>query len=202
METLEQVCIITPHVLVSEQIGQLIHQEFPQLTIAAHTHWVKNCIDYNNANLRLLIIDTAQVFYVPRVMSSVRRKMSRVAVVGLQMGETGHHKNVQYDEVISSTMSTSSVLEVLKNLLAGSEAHMSMPQISQRELEVLQRLVRGKSAREIAEDLCISSHTVTSHRKNLSAKLGIKSISGMAIYAVSLGLLDAQDIDQADEDQA
>ncbi len=200
MEALERVCIISPHTLVVNELKHIILAEFPGLQIATHTHWVKGCIDYSNKHLRLLIIDTAQAFFVPRVMSSVRRKMPRVTVVGLQVSETGRHKNAQFDDIISSTMSTESVLEIVRSLLAVSEEHLSMPQITHREMEVLQLLATGKSAREIANVLSISQHTVTSHRKNLSAKLGIKSISGMAIYAVSLGLVEGLDLEDTDED--
>ena len=41
--------------------------------------------------------------------------------------------------------------------------------------------------KEIAEKLHISLTTVISHRKNITEKLGIKSVSGLAIYAFMLG---------------
>lgn len=56
--------------------------------------------------------------------------------------------------------------------------------LSDREIEVLKLLASGLSTKEIAEELHISSNTVITHRKNLSAKTGIKSVSGLAIYAV------------------
>lgn len=56
--------------------------------------------------------------------------------------------------------------------------------LSERELEVLKLLVTGNSNKEIADQLFISAHTVISHRKNISLKTGIKSLSGLTIYAV------------------
>jgi Response regulator containing a CheY-like receiver domain and an HTH DNA-binding domain len=65
--------------------------------------------------------------------------------------------------------------------------------ISQRELDVIRLVALGKSNKEIAEDLFISIHTVISHRKNITNKLGIKSVSGLTIYAVINKLIGADD---------
>lgn len=56
--------------------------------------------------------------------------------------------------------------------------------LSEREIDVLKLLVTGNSNKEIADKLNISAHTVISHRKNISSKTGIKSLSGLTIYAV------------------
>ncbi len=56
--------------------------------------------------------------------------------------------------------------------------------LSDREKEVLKELVNGKSNKEIADCLCISTHTVISHRKNISRKLNIHSLSGLTVYAI------------------
>ena len=58
------------------------------------------------------------------------------------------------------------------------------PFLSEREIDVLKLLVTGNSNKEIADKLFISAHTVISHRKNISTKTGIKSLSGLTIYAV------------------
>jgi DNA-binding NarL/FixJ family response regulator len=56
--------------------------------------------------------------------------------------------------------------------------------ISEREIDVLKLLASGMSNKEIAEKLNISINTVITHRKNISQKTGIKSVSGLTIYAV------------------
>jgi DNA-binding CsgD family transcriptional regulator len=57
--------------------------------------------------------------------------------------------------------------------------------LSEREIEVLSKLVKGMSNKEIADKLNISIHTVISHRKNITEKTGIKSLSGLTIYAIT-----------------
>lgn len=56
--------------------------------------------------------------------------------------------------------------------------------LSEREIEVLKLLAIGLPSKEIADKLSISTHTVITHRKNITQKTSIKSISGLTIYAV------------------
>lgn len=56
--------------------------------------------------------------------------------------------------------------------------------LSDRERDVLIQIVNGLSNKEIAEVLCISVHTVITHRKNITNKLNIHSTAGLTIYAI------------------
>ena len=67
-------------------------------------------------------------------------------------------------------------------------------ELSPREIEVLILLTKGFINKEIAEKLNIGQTTVITHRKNITAKLGIKSIAGLAIYAVMHGYIEADRI--------
>lgn len=56
--------------------------------------------------------------------------------------------------------------------------------LSDRERDVLVQVVKGLSNKEIADVLCISTHTVITHRKNIARKLNIHSTAGLTIYAI------------------
>jgi len=64
------------------------------------------------------------------------------------------------------------------------------PELSSRELEVLNLLARGQSNAEIAATLIISLDTVKSHVKNLLLKLNAKGRTHAAVQAIELGLVD------------
>ena len=66
--------------------------------------------------------------------------------------------------------------------------------LSAREIEVLVLITKGLINKEIAERLNISLTTVISHRKNITEKLGIKSVPGLTIYAVMNGYVEADSI--------
>nr|MBD3621691.1 LuxR family transcriptional regulator [Sunxiuqinia sp.] len=67
-------------------------------------------------------------------------------------------------------------------------------ELTSREKDVIKLIALGLANKEIADKLFISIHTVISHRKNITEKLGIKSISGLTVYAIMNNLLDIQDI--------
>jgi DNA-binding NarL/FixJ family response regulator len=86
--------------------------------------------------------------------------------------------------------------EVTKRIMEGlqkkSSAQKSVGNVSltDRELEVIKLIVKELTTHEIADELCISHHTVESHRKNLISKLQVRGISGLVKYAVESGLAD------------
>lgn len=63
-------------------------------------------------------------------------------------------------------------------------------ELSDRETDVLVLIAKGLSSKEIADALHISIHTVNSHRKNITAKTGIKSVAGLAVYAMLHNLME------------
>lgn len=62
--------------------------------------------------------------------------------------------------------------------------------ISDREKDVIICLVQGMANKEIADHLCISIHTVITHRRNIVRKLQIHSLAGLTIYAIVNNLID------------
>lgn len=66
--------------------------------------------------------------------------------------------------------------------------------LSAREIEVLVLITKGLINKEIADKLNIGLTTVITHRKNITEKLGIKSVSGLTIYAVMNGYVEADRI--------
>lgn len=86
----------------------------------------------------------------------------------------------------------------LEKYIAG-DAKVALPENSEkdltaREIEVLILVSKGYINKEIAEKLNISLTTVITHRKNITEKLGIKSVSGLTMYAVMNGYVEADSI--------
>ncbi|MGB7282313.1 MAG: response regulator transcription factor [Candidatus Acidiferrum sp.] len=62
--------------------------------------------------------------------------------------------------------------------------------LTPRELEVLQRIVAGKSNKEIAAELSLSANTVSVHRANIMDALGIHKTAELVVYAIRNGLVN------------
>lgn len=62
--------------------------------------------------------------------------------------------------------------------------------LTQRELEVLQLIVDGKSNKEIATALDLSANTIAVHRANIMNSLGIHKTAELVVYAIRAGLVN------------
>ncbi len=67
-------------------------------------------------------------------------------------------------------------------------ARSPLEHLSNREREVLQLVVEGKSSAEIAEILCLSRKTVETYRSRMMRKLGIRDLPSLVKFAIQHGL--------------
>lgn len=68
------------------------------------------------------------------------------------------------------------------------------PRLTPREREVLKGVVEGLINKEIAARMGVSLATVITHRKNLTEKLGTRSVSALTIFAVTHGIVRSEEI--------
>ena len=91
---------------------------------------------------------------------------------------------------ITTIDSAESIVSALGKILKSSQQPTQKSNaLSSREIEVLKLVAAGKLNKEIASELNISINTVLTHRKNMTAKLGIKSTSGLSFYAIMNGFI-------------
>jgi DNA-binding CsgD family transcriptional regulator len=99
---------------------------------------------------------------------------------------------------IHTGSSQEAIFEQLQLFFAGEGANNAVgegnKELSARETDVLQLIVKGITNREIADRLNISLNTVLTHRKNITSKLGIKTVSGLTFYALMNGLVSSDSI--------
>lgn len=61
--------------------------------------------------------------------------------------------------------------------------------LTRREMDIISLCASGKSAKQIAEELNISPHTVENHKDSIFNKIGVKSTSELILYAFRVGLV-------------
>jgi NarL family two-component system response regulator LiaR len=72
--------------------------------------------------------------------------------------------------------------------IAGGAERQPEQDLTEREMEVLRCIARGRSNKEIGADLCISEKTVKTHVGHILDKLGLADRTQVALYAVKRGL--------------
>ncbi|MDO4789397.1 MAG: LuxR C-terminal-related transcriptional regulator [Porphyromonas sp.] len=88
------------------------------------------------------------------------------------------------------------IREILAQTLKKKAYSPSMAKdLSLREIEVLKEVSLGRTNKEIADLLDISMNTVMTHRKNITTKLGIKTVSGLTFYALMNGILSSEEVE-------
>jgi DNA-binding CsgD family transcriptional regulator len=96
------------------------------------------------------------------------------------------------------TLPQSEIVGQLEKIFFSKNNHLVteiQDDLSAREKEVLKLVALGKLNKNIADQLCISLHTVISHRKNIIRKLGIKTVSGLTVYALLNGFISGREIE-------
>ena len=83
------------------------------------------------------------------------------------------------------------------NLLEKHSEGDDSEQLSSREKDIVSCIVRGMTNKAIAETLCISVHTVITHRKNIAKKLQIHTPAGLTNYAIVNKIVDIKEIKES-----
>ena len=85
-------------------------------------------------------------------------------------------------------------IPAVERLAADSLRGERQEPLSAREREIIVCVVKGMTNKQIADALCISAHTVITHRRNIAAKLQIHSAAGLTIYAIVNKLVELSEI--------
>lgn len=77
---------------------------------------------------------------------------------------------------------------------AAEDSTEASQELTAREREIVRCIARGLSTKEIANELFLSTHTVTTHRRNICAKLDIHSAPALTVYAIIHKVVDISEI--------
>ena len=104
----------------------------------------------------------------------------------------------EYDGVIRLTDSPAQISEaidiLLQNEQAAASANLEAQMLTPREREIIICVVKGMTNKEIAGQLYLSTHTVITHRRNISKQQHIQSPSRLTNYANMNKLVELEDI--------
>lgn len=102
-----------------------------------------------------------------------------------------------FKETIELSDNKQKIVTKLVNIYNNSEDSPNQAdsvELSNREVDVLICVAKGMTNKDISDKLNISVHTVISHRKNIIKKTGIKSVSGLTVYALLNNMVEESEI--------
>lgn len=97
-------------------------------------------------------------------------------------------------DICLSRVELTSILDQILLKAKWKNSENDSQSLSDRESDILRSVALGLTNNEIAEKLFISVHTVMTHRKNITRKLGIKTVSGLTVYAILNKLMKAEEV--------
>lgn len=99
-------------------------------------------------------------------------------------------KDVLHDELLKAIRAVNAGQTYLPAAVAAAlAAQMPRPDLSARETQVLDLIVRGLANKQIAYSLNIAEHTVKNHVKNILSKLGVQDRTQAATAAIKRGII-------------
>src|SRR5947208_13072731 len=99
-------------------------------------------------------------------------------------------KDVLHDELLKAIRAVHAGQTYLPAAVAASlAAQLPRPDLSAREVQVLQLIVRGQANKQIAYSLNIAEHTVKNHVKSILSKLGVQDRTQAATAAIQRGII-------------
>jgi DNA-binding NarL/FixJ family response regulator len=142
---------------------------------------------------------TAELPEVKVIILSMHSDRQMVADA-LQAGASGYLlKDCEFEELVRAietvvthrTYLSPEIADILvENFVRQSPVSESSASsvLTSREREVLQLLAEGKTTKEIATALCLSTKTVETHRRQMMEKLNIYSVANLIKFAIRTGL--------------
>lgn len=158
-------------------------------------------IDYTSASFSLEgLTQIVKKYPSARLLAITDVQTNTVISKALKTGVTSHLlKDCDQDEIVEAIYKTSQGEQFMcgkiinglldEKPLNSVEYSCEGLNISDREMEIIKLIAEGLSNKEVADKLFLSTHTVTTHRKNIMNKLGVNNTAGLVLFAVRENLI-------------
>ncbi len=186
------IVLIEPSHIIAEGIRRILENAIDLSIIHVSDKATGIEVYIHKADVIILNPRVAAEGEMAALLHNIRKINNHVNIIALHTHYESQQVLKQFDHIIELENNTPTILGKIRSAQTShTENKQESDDLSSREKEVLVAVAKGLTNKEIADSLNISIHTVIAHRKNITSKIGIKSIPGLTLFAMTNGLLES-----------
>lgn len=203
-----RVLLADDHPIVGKGLAMLLECE-PDITVIGHAHNGQAAIvlyRQHQPDVTLMDLRMPEMSGVEAI-AAIRSEFAQAKIIvlttydgdediyrALRAGAKGYLlKGTQFEDLLQAIRTVHRNQPYIPPQVGAKLAErMNTPELSDRELEVLQRMAKGKNNFQISGDLNIAESTVRFHVNNILSKLGVSDRTQAVITAINRGIVSSQ----------
>ena len=206
-----RILLVDDHDLVLQGLKRIVDCSLPEIKnvcTASSGQEALHLIASQRFNLFVLDMELPDISGMD-IIVRIREKDSQARIIVNTMHEEiWFIKNLiqcSVDGILFKSIDSTKIAEAIRRVLDGEtyycpyaehvRAQMKRSdegrreELTLRELDVLKRISEGKNTQEIAQELCVSTNTVDTHRRHLMDKLDARNVADLIMTAISKGII-------------
>ncbi|MGL4908191.1 MAG: response regulator transcription factor [Bacteroidales bacterium] len=195
MKNKHRVVIVEPSELVTIGLTSIL-TKMPEFTLLnTFVDIAQALAEQENLQTDIIIINPLLASFHKR--GDLKHLFAETKVVALHYTYVDKEMLLQFQEVIGVSDTAQQIAQKLERVAAlhsSDNLYSDTEGLSEREKEILVAVAKGLINKEIASLYNLSIHTVITHRKNITKKIGIKSVSGLGVYALLNNMIEEHEI--------
>lgn len=194
-----KIAIISDALILRKGLRSFLSEYFDH-TMLEEFRTVKDFLaSYRKSQFEVLFVQNA-LFRDIAGDENMLKQLSDMVLIALIPEKEDREVPAFFHDAVSSNINDE---DMMRKLEAWKESWMNERlfgnndrELTQREISVLRQVAIGKTNKQIAEDLFLSPYTVITHRKNITRKLGVYTVSGLTVYALINNLINPSEVNK------
>ena len=206
-----RILLVDDHDLVLQGLKRIVECSLPEIKVVCTASTGQEAlllIASQSFDLFLLDMELPDMSGLD-IITHIRKKAPKARIIVNTMHEEiWFIKNMMQcdiDGILFKSVDATKITEAIRRVLDGETYYCTYAEhvrnqmkrseegrkeeLTLRELDVLKHISEGKSTQEIAQELCVSTNTVDTHRRHLMEKLGERNAADLIMTAVSKGII-------------
>lgn len=206
-----RILLVDDHDLVLQGLKRIVECSLPEIKnvcTASSGQEALHLIASQRFNLFVLDMELPDISGMDIIVRIREKDPQARIIVNTMHEEIWFIKNLiqcSVDGILFKSINSTKIAEAIRRVLDGEtyycpyaehvRAQMKRSdegrreELTLRELDVLKRISEGKNTQEIAQELCVSTNTVDTHRRHLMDKLDARNVADLIMTAISKGII-------------